>query len=107
MRWSPPREALPSTRVERDDWQTLRTLLPYLWAYRGRVLFALACLVAAKLATVSVPILLKDIVDRLSPAAQSAARHTGRAGGAGRRLRPACGCRHRSSPNCANSSSST
>ena len=73
MRWSPPREALPSTRTERDDWKTLRTLLPYLWAYKGRVLFALACLVAAKLATVSVPILLKEIVDRLAPAAQSAA----------------------------------
>ena len=73
MRWSPPREALPSTRAERDDWNTLRTLLPYLWAYKGRVLFALACLVAAKLATVSVPILLKEIVDRLAPAAQSAA----------------------------------
>ena len=73
MRWSPPREALPSTRAERDDWKTLRTLLPYLWAYKGRVLFALACLVAAKLATVSVPILLKEIVDRLAPAAQAAA----------------------------------
>ncbi len=72
MRWSPPREALLSTRAERDDWQTLRTLLPYLWAYKGRVLFALACLVAAKLATVSVPILLKDIVDRLSPMALTA-----------------------------------
>jgi ATP-binding cassette subfamily B protein len=64
---------LPSTRAERDDWKTLRTLLPYLWAYKGRVLFALACLVAAKLATVSVPILLKEIVDRLAPAAQAAA----------------------------------
>ncbi|HQR55164.1 MAG TPA: ABC transporter ATP-binding protein/permease [Burkholderiaceae bacterium] len=73
MRWSPPHEALPSSRTERDDWKTLRTLLPYLWAYKGRVLFALACLVAAKLATVSVPILLKEIVDRLAPAAQSAA----------------------------------
>jgi ATP-binding cassette subfamily B protein len=72
MRWSPPREALPSARVERNDWKTLRTLLPYLWAYKGRVLFALACLVAAKLATVSVPILLKDIVDGLSPTAQAA-----------------------------------
>ncbi len=72
MRWSPPREALASTRTERDDWKTLGTLLPYLWAYKGRVLFALACLVAAKLATVGVPILLKDLVDRLSPATQSA-----------------------------------
>jgi ABC-type transport system involved in Fe-S cluster assembly fused permease/ATPase subunit len=72
MRWSPPREAIPSTRPERDDWQTLRLLLPYLWAYKGRVLFALACLVTAKLATVSVPILLKSIVDGLSPSTRSA-----------------------------------
>ena len=71
MRWSPPREALPADRADRNDWKALKTLLPYLWAYKGRVLFALACLVAAKLATVSVPILLKNIVDGLSPAAQS------------------------------------
>src|SRR5512145_640758 len=70
MRWSPPREALPSSG-RRNDWQTLRELLPYLWAHRGRVLFALACLVAAKLATVSVPILLKELVDSLSPATLS------------------------------------
>jgi ATP-binding cassette, subfamily B, heavy metal transporter len=73
MRWSPPREALPSMRANRNDWQTLRALLPYLWAYKGRVLFALACLLAAKLATVSVPILLKEMVDRLSPASASVA----------------------------------
>jgi ATP-binding cassette subfamily B protein len=72
MRWSPPSEALPS-RERRNDWQALRALLPYLWAHKGRVIFALACLVAAKLATVSVPILLKDLVDRLSPTQQAAA----------------------------------
>jgi ATP-binding cassette subfamily B protein len=49
----------------RGDWATLRTLLPYLWRYRGRVLFAVGCLVAAKLAVVGVPILLKQIVDAL------------------------------------------
>ena len=58
--------------VGRNDWQALRALLPYLWAHKGRVIFALACLVAAKLATVSVPILLKDLVDRLSPTQQAA-----------------------------------
>jgi ATP-binding cassette subfamily B protein len=72
MRWSPPREALPADG-RRNDWQTLRALLPYLWAHKGRVLFALGCLVAAKLATVAVPVLLKDLVDRLSPAQQQAA----------------------------------
>ena len=73
MRWSPPRESLPSLRAERNDWKTLLTLLPYLWAYKGRVLFALGCLVAAKVATVSVPILLKDIVDGVAPSTQAAA----------------------------------
>jgi len=41
------------------------TLLPYVWAYRGRVVLALTALVAAKLANVGVPILLKSIVDAL------------------------------------------
>ena len=36
------------------------------------MIFALACLVAAKLATVSVPILLKELVDGLSPTQQAA-----------------------------------
>jgi ATP-binding cassette subfamily B protein len=50
----------------RGDWQTVRTLLPYLLAYKGRVLLALACLIAAKLANVGVPLLLKQIVDGLT-----------------------------------------
>ena len=49
----------------RGDWQTVARLLPYLWTWRGRVFFALACLVAAKLANIGVPILLKAIVDAL------------------------------------------
>ncbi len=48
---------------ERRDWQTIRSLLPYIWAYKGRVLFALACLIAAKLANVGVPLVFKEIVD--------------------------------------------
>jgi ATP-binding cassette subfamily B protein len=47
----------------RHDWQTLRSLLPYIWAYKSRVLFALACLVGAKLANVGVPLVFKEIVD--------------------------------------------
>src|SRR5262245_28968838 len=47
----------------RNDWQTLGVLLPYLWTYKGRVLFAIACLVGAKVAVVGVPVLLKHIVD--------------------------------------------
>jgi ATP-binding cassette subfamily B protein len=48
------------------DWATIRTLLPYLWEYKGRVILALACLVLAKLANVGVPLVLKNIVDSLS-----------------------------------------
>jgi ATP-binding cassette, subfamily B, heavy metal transporter len=29
-------------RTQRGDWQTIRTLLPYLWGYRGRIGAALA-----------------------------------------------------------------
>jgi ABC-type transport system involved in Fe-S cluster assembly fused permease/ATPase subunit len=47
----------------RNDWQTLRLLLPYLLTYKGRVLFAITCLVGAKVAVVAVPVLLKHIVD--------------------------------------------
>jgi ATP-binding cassette subfamily B protein len=54
-------------RATRSDWQTIRTLLPYLWGYRGRIGAALACLVIAKLANVGVPVLMKEIVDALDP----------------------------------------
>lgn len=45
------------------EWQTLKTLLPYLWQYRLRVSLALSFLVLAKVANVAVPIILKEIVD--------------------------------------------
>jgi ATP-binding cassette subfamily B protein len=54
-------------RTQHGDWQTIRTLLPYLWGYRGRISAALACLVLAKLANVGVPVLMKNIVDALDP----------------------------------------
>ena len=49
----------------RRDWQNLRSILPYLMDYRGRALFALACLVLSKMANVGVPVTLKAIVDYL------------------------------------------
>jgi ATP-binding cassette subfamily B protein len=52
-------------RTQRGDWETIRTLLPYLWEYKARVLAAIACLVAAKSANVGVPLLMKRIVDSL------------------------------------------
>nr|WP_296673726.1 ABC transporter ATP-binding protein/permease [Sulfuricaulis sp.] len=40
--------------------------MPYLWEFRGRVALAMAFLALAKIATVSVPLVLKEIVDALS-----------------------------------------
>jgi ATP-binding cassette subfamily B protein len=40
-----------------------------LWAWKGRVAIALGCLVAAKMANVGVPIVLKSIIDWLAPMA--------------------------------------
>ncbi len=50
----------------RSDWGTLAKLLPYLWRYRWRVGIALGFLVAAKVANVGVPVLLKELVDSLT-----------------------------------------
>ena len=50
----------------RNDWKTIKSLLPYVWEYRARVGLALLFLAAAKGATVSVPLVLKEIVDSLS-----------------------------------------
>ncbi len=71
-----PPSPIPSVPLEagaqRNDWNTLKTLIPYLWAYRGRVMFAIACLIAAKVAVVGVPILLKQIVDTFAQAPRDA-----------------------------------
>lgn len=58
----PAGQALGETHI----WQTLKVLFPYLWQYRLRVVAALACLVAAKLANVGVPLIFKDMIDGLS-----------------------------------------
>ncbi|MCB6182169.1 ABC transporter ATP-binding protein/permease [Leeia sp. TBRC 13508] len=47
----------------RDDWATIKALLPYVWQYRGRVIFALLFLILAKVANVAVPLVLKEVVD--------------------------------------------
>jgi ABC-type transport system involved in Fe-S cluster assembly fused permease/ATPase subunit len=59
-----------STRMEkppgnRNDWKTIRALLPYLWEFKGRVAVALALLIMAKVANVGVPLILKEIIDAL------------------------------------------
>jgi ATP-binding cassette subfamily B protein len=55
-----------SKGVPRNDWATLRTLFPYLWVYKWRVLAALGALIGAKLANVGVPLVLKQLIDQLA-----------------------------------------
>ena len=55
----------PTPGAARSDWRTLRKLAPYVWQWRWRVLIALSFLVAAKLANVGVPLVLKNLVDAL------------------------------------------
>jgi len=59
--------AAPAAPAAKDDFSVVRRLLPYLWEFRGRVLLALLCLVAAKVANIFVPVVMKHIVDGLSP----------------------------------------
>ncbi len=59
--------AAPANQATRDDWTTLKTLLPYLLEWKWRVLFALLSLVAAKMANVGVPLVLKQLIDKLAP----------------------------------------
>ncbi len=54
----------------RNDWATLKTLFPYLWTYKWRVLLALGFLIGAKLANVGVPLLLKNLIDRMTVSPQ-------------------------------------
>jgi len=56
--------SLPAAATStRHDWQTIKTLLPYLWAWKARVIFALVCLITAKLTNIAVPLVFKDIID--------------------------------------------
>jgi ATP-binding cassette subfamily B protein len=52
-------------------WRTLNSLVPYLWAYKGRVLLALSCLIAAKMANVAIPMVFKTMIDDLTTANQA------------------------------------
>lgn len=69
MRHSAPIASDPPSNsliTERSDWSTLKRLFPYLWQFKWRVIAALSFMVAAKLANVSVPLLLKRLVDTMS-----------------------------------------
>jgi len=57
--------AAPTQKLQGNEWRAVRLLIPYLAEYKWRVLFALACLITAKLANVGVPLVMKAVVDRL------------------------------------------
>jgi ATP-binding cassette subfamily B protein len=54
----------------RKDWDNLKRILTYLKAYRGRAIFALLCLIAAKWANIGVPLVLRDIIDSFDSSKQ-------------------------------------
>ena len=57
----------PHTKTrQHGDWQVIRNLMPYIWQFKARVIITLLCLIAAKVANLGVPIVLKKIVDALS-----------------------------------------
>ncbi len=53
-------------RRQLKDWQIIKNLLPYIIAFKARIIFTLLCLIAAKAANLSVPITLKKIVDAMT-----------------------------------------
>ena len=63
----------PQVHKDRRDWHNIKGMLPFLWEFRGRALFALACLVLSKVANVGVPLVLKDIVEFFEQARDDAA----------------------------------
>jgi len=65
----------PKSAVALEDvhWGALKTLFPYLLEFKRAVLFALLCLVGAKLAGVGLPFILKHIVDALDRSGGAAA----------------------------------
>jgi ABC-type transport system involved in Fe-S cluster assembly fused permease/ATPase subunit len=60
----------PSAKRTGREWRVVPLILPYLGEFKWRVTVALTFLVTAKLANVAVPLVLKEIVDSLTPAQQ-------------------------------------
>ena len=54
-----------SSADEQVSWKTLKQLFPYLLEHKVRIFLAMLCLVAAKVASVGLPFILKDVVDGL------------------------------------------
>ena len=55
-----------SQTPQSSDWKVIRDLLPYLLEYKCRVALALTCLIAAKVANLGIPILMKRMIDALN-----------------------------------------
>ena len=55
-----------TSKHQLQDWKVIKNLLPYLTAYKARIIFTLLCLVMAKAANLGVPIMLKKIIDAMS-----------------------------------------
>lgn len=53
----------PDTEI---NWRVLKDLYPYLLEFKSRIILALICLVAAKVATIGLPFILKHVVDGLN-----------------------------------------
>ncbi len=64
--------ASPAPSQGKADWKVVRELFPYLLEYKFRFALAISCLVAAKFANLGIPILLKDLIDKLDVPANSA-----------------------------------
>jgi hypothetical protein len=68
----------PSLRIQRSTFQTIVSLLPYLWPVgnpgaRIRVVVSLLFMLLAKVATVYVPVIYGRIIDALAPKDAAAA----------------------------------
>ena len=62
----------PEQDVKTLNWRAIKLLLPYLLEFKMRILFALACLILTKVASVYLPFILKDVVDTLDTQNNSA-----------------------------------
>ncbi|MGA9665506.1 MAG: ABC transporter ATP-binding protein/permease [Gallionella sp.] len=60
-----PSTMQPASNTNRADWQTIRSLIPYLMEFKWRVIVAMSLLIFSKLANVSVPLVLKEIIDAM------------------------------------------
>jgi len=65
---------LPARSKNLGDWETIKTLLPYVLKYPWRVGFALSCLVLAKVSNLGIPIVLKYLIDDLALSADDPKR---------------------------------